>query len=372
VSRTPILDCEQPLPIVKIHWVTALLVGFALGGVLIALDRSRGSPDPLIPPQGFPLCFAAFYIAVLAHELGHAIAGATVRFELRALMVGAFFLRKEANGWRFRFVPRYLLAGGFTMAIPHSADDLWNRHIRFILGGPAGSLLLLIITLLLPRGLATGILFWVNLLVSISAIVPYTLAGQPSDAKIILRLAQKGAVGERLATILYLLTLDAQGKQPREWPSDSVEKLAVPTKDQSWVPTALSLLLSDAADKEDANRTAEILERALATSKMWPDLRRGFRAAASGYHGFHRSDVSRAEEWLKHARSVKGGTALKDWDCQALAAVSFAKGDYFQSAELLTRYVALLDRQPVSGRIAAERERTMVLLNVLTDRATRT
>ncbi len=149
-----------------------------------------------------------------------------------------------------------------------------------------------------------------------------------------------------------------------------IEKLAVPTNDVSRMPTALGLLLSDAADREDAQRTAEILERALAmNNKMLPDLRRGFLAAASGYHGFFRGDAFRAEEWLKRARHVKGGVRRKDWAAKALAAVSFAKGEHAESAELLTRYIALLDRLPNGGMIAAERERTWALLNTITSRA---
>ena len=48
MSGTPIFDCEQPLPTRKVRWLPSLLLGFALGGVLIALDRVRGLPAPLI------------------------------------------------------------------------------------------------------------------------------------------------------------------------------------------------------------------------------------------------------------------------------------------------------------------------------------
>jgi hypothetical protein len=148
MSTTPILDGEQPLPARKVHWIPALLVGFALGGVLIMLDRSRGSSaDLLIPPQVFVMFLPAFYIAVLMHELGHAIGGMTSGFELRTFMVGAFLFNKETDGWRFRFVPRNLLWGGLTSGVPHSDRDLLDRYIRVVLGGPAASLVLLIVIL---------------------------------------------------------------------------------------------------------------------------------------------------------------------------------------------------------------------------------
>jgi hypothetical protein len=371
VSQTPILDGEQALPTArKVHWVPALLIGFGIGGVLIALDRSRGSPYPPIPAQVFPLFVLAFYIAILVHELGHLIAGVTAGFEQRTFMVGAFLLSKEAAGWRFRFSLRNLFWGGFTAGIPRSTDELVSRYIRFVLGGPLASLVLLVITFLLPAGLTARLLFLVNLLLTISVCIPYTRFCLPNDAKLILLLRRRDAVGDRLVATVYLLAADAQGRRPRDWPPDLIEKLAVSTHDLSRMPTALSLLLSAAADTEDAQRTAAILERALAiNNKMLPELRRGFFAAASVYHGFFRTDASRAEEWLERARSVKVAASQKDWESRALAAISFAKGENAQSADFLTRYIALLDRQPFSGMIAAERERTIALVNTLTARA---
>ncbi len=371
MSQTPILDGEQALPPArKVHWVLALLIGFALGGVLIALDRARRSPDPLIPPQGFPLAVLAFYIAVLVHELGHLIAGLTADFELRLFMVGAFLLRKDEQGWQFRLVLRNLLWGGLTAQIARSDCDLVNRYARVVLGGPAASLILLASTSLLPGGLLIRLIFWINLLLTISVCIPYTRVCFPNDAKLILLLRRKDAVGERIVAILYLLFLDAQGKTPPDWPAALVEKLDVRANDKSRLPAALGLLLSDAAEKKDPQRTAELLEQALAIcDKMLPDPRRDFLAAASCYHGFHRLDASRSEEWLKRARAVRIGGSQKDWDSKALAAVSFAKGENAPSAEFLTRYLALLDRQPASGMIAVERERTMALVNTLTARA---
>jgi hypothetical protein len=369
-SQTPILDGDQPLPARKVHWVPALLVGFSLGGLLIGLDRARASAGPLIAPQALVLFVPAFYIVVFVHELGHLIVGMTVGFELRTFMVGAFLWSREGGGWRFRFQLRNLFWGGLTAAMPRSSENLVDRYRRVVLGGPAASLVLLILTFLLPGGLFIRFLLWVNLLLVISVCIPYTVAFLPNDAKLLLLLSRKGAVGERIVACLYLLALDVQGKQPREWPPELMKKLDVTAEDKSRLPVALSFLLSDAAEKDDAQRAAEILERALAISnRMLPDVRRGFLAAASFYHGFHHKDASRSEEWLTRARSVKSGASQKDWDSGALAAVCFAKGDYSQSAELLARYVALLDRQPMSGRITAERERIVALWNTLPARA---
>jgi hypothetical protein len=369
-SATPILNGEQPLPARKVRWVPALLVGFALGGILIALDRAKGSTDPLIPPLAFPAFVLAFYCAVFVHELGHLLAGKLMGFELRTFMVGVFLFEREAHGWRFRVVLRHLFWGGLTAARPRTEQDLLNRYLRVVLGGPAASLVLLVITFLLPAGVWTRALLWVNLLLTISVCVPYMVAFLPNDARLVLLLTRKGAVGDRLVATLYLLTLDAQGKQPREWPPALIEKLDIGNNDKSRLPVVLGLLLSCAAEKEDAEGTAEILEPALAIShKMLPGVRRAFLAAAASYHGFHCRDASRAEEWVKRARSVKSAVSPQDWDSRAQAAVCFAKGEYTQSARFLERYIALLDRQPTSGMIIAERSRTIALMNGLTAEA---
>ena len=276
----------------------------------------------------------AFYIAIFTHELGHLIAGATAGFELRAFMVGAFLFNKESGGWRFQFVLRNLLWGGLTAKIASSDDNLMKRYARVVLGGPAASLGLLTLTLLLPGGLLIRLLFWVNLILTISVCVPYTVACFPNDAKLILLLTREGAVGDRIVAILHLLFLDARGKRPGEWPRSWVEKLDIIANDKSRLPVAFGLLLSDAAEREDSERTAELLERALAIcNKMLPDVRRGFLAAASCYHGFQHRDATRAEEWLKRAHLVKTGVSRKDWDSRSLAGISYAKGDYARSAD---------------------------------------
>ncbi len=138
MSRTPILDGEQPPPLRKVRWALGLLIGIALGGLLVALDRARNSSTPLIPPVAFAIFVPAFYIAVFVHESGHLIGAMAADFELRTFMVGSFLFKKEAQGWRFRFVLGHLLWGGRTGIALHSDRDLVKRFIRFVLGG-AGS-----------------------------------------------------------------------------------------------------------------------------------------------------------------------------------------------------------------------------------------
>jgi hypothetical protein len=361
MSRTPILDGEQPLPARKLRWGLALLVGVALGGVFIAIERASGARQPVITPRGILFFVVAFYIAVFVHEAGHLMAGWIAGFEPRTFMVGMFFLHKEARGWRFQFRPRYLMAGGLAAAIPLSDQNLLRRYLLLVAGGPAASLALVPITIF-AAGTAGRILFWVNLILLISACIPYTASCYPSDAKLMALLPRGGPLSGRLVAVVFLLSLDAQGKEPDQWPRKYLAALDVVTKDNSRMPPALSFLLADAAGREDLARTAELLERALAIChKMPPMAQQGFLTAASCYHGFAHGDVTRAEKWLDQARKVKGSAARKDWDSKALAAVLYAKGEFATAGEMLARYIAFLDRQPMSGMLAAERRRILDL-----------
>jgi len=150
-TKTPILDRERDLPTVKLlrRWLLlGIVFGGVLGGVLSVLDRN-GRVDKAMPPYALPAFLVAFYVAVLVHELGHVIAGSLGGFDLRLLAVGAFLLDKETRGWRFRFLPRRIITGGLTSMMPRSPDNLEVRYTRLVLGGPAGSTFLFLVTLAL-------------------------------------------------------------------------------------------------------------------------------------------------------------------------------------------------------------------------------
>lgn len=365
MSRTPILDGELPLPVRKVRWGLGLLVGAALGGVLVAIDRATGSHAPLITLPGILFFFVAFYIAVLVHETGHLIAGLIAGFQPRGFMVGAFLFHKEAGAWRLRCRPRYVLAGGLTAGVPLSDENLLRRYLLFVAGGPAASLALAAVMMFVP-GSGARILLWIDLILLISVCIPYTAGCFPSDAKLMALLARGGPVGERAGAVLFLLALDAQGKEPGQWPPEYLAKLEIITKDNSRMPPALTFLLAEAGEQENMERTAEILERALAIyDKMPPASQQGFLTAASCNHGFARGDAARAEQWIEQARKVKGAVAQRDWDSKARAAISYARGELVQAAEMLSRYTALLDRQPVSGMVTAERKRMAEVRNRL-------
>jgi hypothetical protein len=129
---------------------------------------------------------------------------------------------------------------------------------------------------------------------------------------------------------------------------------------------SLAFQYAGVLESNDPELIAPVLEHALAFSpKMSPDARRAFFLEASWFHGMLRNDAPLAEAWLDSAQKVKNAVLQQDWDSKAFAAISFARGRYVEAAGLLTRYLAVLDRKPASGMIAAERARTLGLQNQL-------
>jgi hypothetical protein len=372
MSNTPILDREQPPPAVKSkRWLTRfglpLLVGALIGMVLAYFDVDSDDLVDFLPGPALLIGFVpALYLAVLVHELGHVAAGLSVGLELRSLMVGAFLLTREAKGWKMRFTPRRILAGGLASMVPKSSNRLADRYIRLVLGGPVASVLLLVATLILirifPDNSALHVLLVVDCLIAVSAVIPYTLRSHSSDAKVIQLLLQHGPAAERLAAALYIIALDTQQVEPRDWPRELVDKMSIPTEDQSFLISAISIRHCVAVDSGDTGQIAETIESALSVKHDRADIRRLNYVSASWFQSTFRNNLPLAEAWLEDARKVKGAVAQKDWDSKALASIALANGDDARAREFLTRYLALLDRRTSSGALAAERARTLDLL----------
>jgi Peptidase family M50 len=368
VSKTPILDCEEPVPAVRVkrryrYCRRGVLAGGAVG--LYLAFAGRPLPNPAESPLYLMLgCLLAFYIAVLVHELGHLIAGIASDFEFHGIGVGLFSLNKVARGFRLRIVPRRIVTGGYTDMAPRQAEALVGRLIRLTAGGPIATVLLLIVTLLLPWSFLIGCLLVVDLLLTFSALVPYAVQGHTSDAKKVLILARRGPDSDRLAAIVYLLALDARGIELRDWPCELLEKATATTADTTFRGVELGLRYLVALDSGDAEAIAGALEQALAWShEVSSEARRAWFANASYFQGIFRNNASLASAWLRRAYNVRGAVSRKAWDSRPLAAIAFAEGKYAEAREYLKRYIADLDLQALSGMTAAERARMVSLMN---------
>jgi hypothetical protein len=140
--------------------------------------------------------------------------------------------------------------------------------------------------------------------------------------------------------------------------------LNLPTKDKSHLGSAIFLRYAFALDSGDVERIAEAIERGLSIApEAPPEIQRAFQVGASCFQGIFRHNAEFAQAWLQSARAVKHIASRKDWDAKALAAIALARDERAHARDLLTRHLAALDRLPPSGSIAAERARTLNLMN---------
>jgi uncharacterized protein (TIGR03435 family) len=365
VSVTPLLDREQALPETKRErWVSGagLIVGGILGVAIVNFQIMHPAEDVGVWKLSVDIILA-LYLAILVHELGHVMVGWAAGFELRGLAVGGLLLERQARGWRLRLTT---FSGGFAGMSPRSTEGLTRRYAWLVAGGPAASILLFTAVARLRGEYFGRTLFFVNLLVVISCLIPYTTRGRYSDAKFLMILARKGAAAERLAAILYLIARDAQGTPPRDWPRELLEQIVVPARGTPFLVASLALRYAAALDHDDAEAVAAALEKALEVSnEISPDARRWFLTAASCFQAWFRNRPSQAEEWLASARRVKVSVNQKDWDCRALALIALAKGDAGGARESLTRHLAQVEKRPPCGMLVAERARVLGLLTDL-------
>jgi len=338
----------------------------AVAGLLIVRWTPSIDPDWILrhPLESLLTTVGVYYLGVLVHELGHLAAGTGAGFAFRQFTVGPFVLTLETGGPSFQFAAARLLGGGQVVMLPESADRIRQRFLLFVAGGPAITVMLFAVPLALPGTLFAHVLLIVNLLIAGSSLIPYTINGRSTDAKLLLGLGRRGPAADRLATILYLLAVDSRGTPPRDWPVDSVSILERDSSSSAYREIGLMFVYFCALDGGDPAHIAGALERVLALAQhMNPDSRRAYFAEAAFVQGIFRKDAPLARAWLEDARKVKGTLPKQDWDSAALAGIAFAEGDAAQASAQLTRAIAMLDRQPgTSGSVAACRGRLAELL----------
>jgi Peptidase family M50 len=359
---TPILDRLRPPPAAETRrtWKS-----FALGGVIgvvLLLLSQNVTPDIHSRLEFAISIFAAYYVAVLLHELGHLCATSFADFEFREIAVGPFLLSRRASGFKLRFVAGRLMAGGHVIGTPRSHDRLRERFRLVVSGGPIATGLLFVGLTFVPVTPFTWCLWLWNGILAASSWLPFYAAGSATDAKAILLLTRPGAQSEWFAAILYVMIIDRQGVPPRDWPADVVVKLK---SDGASPPaaTARYLAMVHALDVGERERIATALEETLAAShKLRPDLRRVCFSEAAFYQGTSARNAELARGWLEDARKIRYTTSEKGWEEGLLAAISVAEGKQEEVREHARAAIAYLDRWPAeSGSVAAARRRLAAL-----------
>ena len=354
MPATPILDRQQAVPSGRTRTGNRLGPLFVLATLLA------------IPLMQFYVCFlATLIVCVIAHELGHLVAGFVVGFEFRYILAGPFLLAKDARGLRFRFLFRSILGGGRVSMVPKGSG--WARHDEIILvaGGPAATALLFLPVALLPWSPLTVCLLLADSLIVLSGWIPMVADGRPNDVRILISLARTSA--EEFAAVNKLWALNSLGIEPRDWPLELVERLATMQHRSAYRAFARWCYYIYVRECAESPRIADALELLLAhAADLAADERRGYFTEAAFFQGVFAKNRVLARAWLDDAKKTRDELSQDGWESYPLAAIAIAEGKLELARNCLDQTIKALDQQlGISGATAADRRRLGVLMSSL-------
>jgi hypothetical protein len=183
----------------------------------------------------FAIIFLAGFLQVLAHELGHTLAGIAVGMRLRMFLAGPFLWQKREGRWEFKFELGGILGDtGGTGVVPKSPNHpLWH-DVCVTLAGPLTNLALGIAALViafssdpesqLQLGGFSALFGAFNLVVFTTNLIPLRIGTHYSDGARLYQLVSGGpwadfhrvawAVGSTLVTPL----------RPKDWDLEAMKR----------------------------------------------------------------------------------------------------------------------------------------------------
>ena len=210
----------------------------------------------------------AWLVAVLLHELGHALMGRRQGFRFHWLAVGPFRWKVREGRLRFEWNKSLNTAGGMVLSTPIGDHDLRRRFMAFAAAGPLGSavwagLALGAYALLPAPALEVGRLLRVGLgasggvsaLLVVVTLLPMHVGGFYSDGARVLNLWRNGAAGQLEMAVMSALACSVAGVRPRELSRALLEAAAARSEElpfKLYVHYFLYLATLDAGQLEPA------------------------------------------------------------------------------------------------------------------------
>lgn len=292
---------------------------------------------------------------VVAHELGHLAAARSVGMRPAMVGLGPVVLvprRGRLRVGRNRFTSWQV---GFAASVPDPTHaDLRWRHAVEVLGGPIANLVVAGACALCVSVGVSGFVAWHatqacvgSAVLAFVNLVPFRIAGMPTDGSRLLVLWRGGPPAERLAAAAALAGAAHAGIGPRRWPASWLEALdrgldfsSIPD-DERWNTLHLRV---PARLGQGATREAERLLRCLEDHELSPQHARHLHLTAS-WLAARAGDAGGARAHLKRAPTA----ARQPWGLEpaARAALAVAEGRPDEAAELAAD--ALRDRSEPLG-----------------------
>lgn len=274
---------------------------------------------------------AALPLHVAAHQLGHALAAALVRFRVGGLRAGPILLERRGRSWRAVWQPLCAQVNGLLVDVPGGGAHLRLRMFLFAAGGPIANLAVAagcaVRASAFPPGSGDGTFLadlllasaWVGLLAGLVNLLPFRLAGTFTPDGVFLALSGDRSEAARLLFGARLAS--ARGLRPGALGLAPGHLLALAERAPRHADALRCLALLVALDQGDAvaahTAQARLLER-------WRKLTFAERNQIAFLTAFGRALDGQADTALDLIRTARerasGGSLLLLLDAAAAAA----------------------------------------------------
>ncbi|MFN8900790.1 MAG: hypothetical protein ACK5VV_01805 [Lysobacteraceae bacterium] len=308
---------------------------------------------------GALLLLVAFWLQVLLHEAGHALAGLAGGLRPLAFGVGPLRLERAGDGWRFRWGGGVAGISGFAALLP-PADGSPSRGVQaaYLLGGVIANavvagLALWALTASPPevsRGLLVA-LAATGLFLAVVNLIPFGSGGWLSDGAGLWSLWRQPGLAFASITLQQVLQASMDGVRPRDWPAALLPADDAPFGEYGdpALDTGIAVMrLSRALDAGDAVR-AEAAARFLHAT--WPTASAPLRPGVAATLAVHCLLVHQDLVAVRACRERMVGSLL-DMGCHEAwldAEIAWGDGDVAQARAKLDEAVAALPRVHDAG-----------------------
>lgn len=308
---------------------------------------------------GAALLLLAFWLQVLLHEAGHALAGIAGGLRPLAFGVGRLRLERAGDGWRFRWGGSVSGISGFAALLP-PADGSPSRGVEtgYLLGGAVANAIVAALALWAltasPPELLRGLLVALaatGLFLAVVNLIPFRTAGWRSDGAGLWSLWRQPGVAFATLTLQQVLQASMDGVRPRDWPAALLPAddtpfgaYGEPELDAGIAIMRLSRAL-DAGRPEQAEAAARYLHAAWPTAS--PLLRPGLAACLAVHCLLVRRDAVAVRAWRQRMAEC-----LLDTGCHEAwldAELALADGDLAAARQSYAQAVAALPRVHDAG-----------------------
>lgn len=295
-------------------------------GILPSFDDLTGGQLAV----GALLILPMWFLAVLAHELGHLTGGALAGSRPLLLMVGPMKVTWVAGRPQLGLNRSLNLAGGVAAAAPDDDRDLVRRQLLMVAGGPLTSLLLgalLFLAMTATTGLTNFVLLLAALLslaIGVITLLPMQASGFYSDGARILLLLRGGPQAERLGAAALIVGAMMAGRIAQVDPSIVARATALGDGSLDDIGAAL-LAYTWALARGEVAEAGRHIDHALAHEATYVSPARPALLNEGAYYlARHRGAAAQARAYFEQAR---GAAIVEPHDrLRAEAAVLLAEG----------------------------------------------